>query len=252
MSEDTARQHSKIVRVQREAEEQDAQRYRTELEQTQAQMMMLAREIGDFHARERRQGQRLQEMLDQLKKTYLGVVHSMAQLVESRDQYTRYHLERTRGYASALAQVVAPELAVAEVAHGYLLHDVGKAGVPDAILSKPGPLTSEETRVMRSHPIHGIQIVEPMGFLVEDALAVIRHHHERFDGEGYPDRLRGEKIPLAARIFSVADAFDAMTTDRPYRSAMSNDEAMSRLVAESGQQFDPDVVEAFIELISSE
>ena len=247
MSEAGSTGDSEILRVQREGAEDS---YRNELEQTRAQMMMLAREIGDFHARERRQGNRLQEMLDSLKKTYLGVVHGMAQLVEARDEYTRYHLERTRGYASALAQVIDISLAAPEVAHGYLLHDVGKAGVPDAILSKPGALTNEEKRVMRSHPIHGIQIVEPMGFLVPEALAVIRHHHERFDGDGYPDGLRGERIPLAARIFSVADAFDAMTTDRPYRSALSNEEAVRRLNAESGTQFDPDIVSAFVELMS--
>lgn len=247
MSEAGSTGDSEILRVQRVGEEDN---YRNELEQTRAQMMMLAREIGDFHARERRQSNRLQEMLDSLKKTYLGVVHGMAQLVEARDEYTRYHLERTKGYASALAQVIDVSLAAPEVAHGYLLHDVGKAGVPDAILSKPGALTNEEMRVMRSHPIHGIQIVEPMGFLVPEALEVIRHHHERFDGDGYPDGLRGEGIPLAARIFSVADAFDAMTTDRPYRSALSNEEAVRRLDAESGTQFDPDVVAAFVELMA--
>jgi HD-GYP domain-containing protein (c-di-GMP phosphodiesterase class II) len=128
------------------------------------------------------------------------------------------------------------------LACGFFLHDIGKVGVPEHILCKEGPLSREEWEVMRQHPLIGAQIVEPISFL-RDAVGLIRHHHERFDGTGYPDRLRGDRIPLEARIFAVADSFDAMTSDRPYRAALGWDEAIGELHAESGRQFDPEIVE---------
>ena len=117
---------------------------------------------------------------------------------------------------------------------------------------KPGPLTSEEMTVMRTHPLIGVQIVAPMRRVLDEVtVEVIRHHHERFDGNGYPDGLKGEDIPLSARIFSVVDSFDAMTTNRPYRKALPLDEALTRLRAEAGKQFDPDVVAEFELLMQS-
>ena len=126
------------------------------------------------------------------------------------------------------------------MAYGFFLHDIGKVGIPESILCKAGPLTDLEWIVMQSHPNQGARIVEPIPFMGE-AVEIVRSHHERFDGGGYPRGLRGEEIPLAARIFAIADSFDAMTSDRPYRSALSTDEAVAEIVAGSGTQFDQSV-----------
>lgn len=224
--------------------------YLEELERAKAQLLVIGRDLGEVYRRERKQALKLDEAFDELRQTYLSVVETLAFLVEARDECTRNHLERCREYGLALAGIVSPSLVTPPLEYGFLLHDVGKVGIPEAILSKPTPLTAEELRVMRTHPIVGITVVAPLKrFLGETALAVIRHHHERFDGEGYPDRLKGHEIPIEARIFSVVDAFDAMTSDRPYRKALSFEEAMHRLRSGSGTQFDPDVVAAFEELV---
>jgi Response regulator containing a CheY-like receiver domain and an HD-GYP domain len=131
------------------------------------------------------------------------------------------------------------------------LHDIGKVGIPERILCKTGPLDPSEWEVMRTHPAVGAQIVEPMRFL-GSAVDIVRYHHERLDGSGYPSGLCGSQIPLAARIFSIADSFDAMTSDRPYREAMLIEEALSEVCAGSGTQFDPDVVEVFLEMMAEE
>jgi ribonuclease P protein subunit RPR2 len=127
---------------------------------------------------------------------------------------------------------------------GFLLHDVGKVAIPDAILHKPGPLTDEERRLMQQHPLIGAEIVRGIDFL-GDAAAVVRSHHERWDGNGYPDGLAGEAIPLAARVFAVADVLDALTTDRPYRPASAIADAREMIVADAGRHFDPAAIEAF-------
>jgi HD-GYP domain-containing protein (c-di-GMP phosphodiesterase class II) len=137
--------------------------------------------------------------------------------------------------------------AVPGLASGALLHDVGKIGVPDAILRKPGPLTEEEAALMRSHTEIGSRMLSQVAFL-RDAIPVIRHHHERYDGTGYPDGLQGEDIPMAARIFGLADTFDAMTSDRPYRRALSLDAALDELKKGAGTQFDADVVGCLVRL----
>jgi len=123
------------------------------------------------------------------------------------------------------------------------VHDVGKIGVPDAVLFKPGPLTPQERARIQEHPVLGSQILADV--LGVEQLGWVRHHHERFGGGGYPLGLRGEEIPLAARIFAIADSFDAMTSDRPYRSALSTEDAVAEICAGSGTQFDPNCVEAF-------
>jgi HD-GYP domain-containing protein (c-di-GMP phosphodiesterase class II) len=129
--------------------------------------------------------------------------------------------------------------------HGVLLHDIGKIGIPDAILLKPGPLTPAEWQVMRTHPEIGRRLVERIPFLL-GAVPVVYHHHERWDGTGYPLGLSGEAIPLGARIFAVADAFDAMTVDRPYSRAIGLPEARERIRTSAGSHFDPAVVETFL------
>ena len=128
---------------------------------------------------------------------------------------------------------------------GALLHDVGKIGVPDYILHKPGPLTPEEWDEMKRHPDIGNEMLKDIAFL-SGAAAIVHAHHERFDGKGYPNGLTGEEMPLGARIFNVADAFDAMTTDRPYRKALSVAEAREEVLRNSGTQFDPEVVQSFL------
>ncbi|MCA1841042.1 MAG: HD-GYP domain-containing protein [Actinomycetota bacterium] len=231
--------------------EMDAERL-AELERTKSQLLVFAREISGVYQRERKQAARLNQLMDELRDDYLAIIQTLALTVEAKDEYTRYHLERCREYGMALASAIDPGLATAELQYGFLLHDVGKIGVPESILTKAGPLTLEEMRVMRTHPLIGVQIVSPMRRILNDTtIDVIRYHHERFDGEGYPDRLKGEDIPLGARIFSVVDAFDAMTTDRPYRQALSFEEAVTRLQAGAGTQFDPNVVRSFADLMDS-
>ena len=126
-----------------------------------------------------------------------------------------------------------------------MLHDVGKIGIPDYILQKPGPLTSTERRLMQTHTVLGEQLLRGVTFLQERGLEIVRSHHERWDGRGYPDRRVGDEIPVTARIFAVADALDAMTSDRPYRPALTWAAATREIEAESGAQFDPEVVDAF-------
>ena len=138
-----------------------------------------------------------------------------------------------------------------EIEFGFLLHDAGKVAVPDAILFKPGRLTRAERRIIEQHPITGSEIVRDIGFL-GPARDVIRHHHERWDGGGYPDGLKGDEIPLAARVFAVADTLDALTTNRPYRRASTVAEARVIIVGAGGTQFDPSVVKAFGELSDAE
>ena len=138
-----------------------------------------------------------------------------------------------------------PEAELRDVEHGVMLHDIGKIGIPDSILLKPGPLSSDEWRVMRTHPEIGRRLVEPIPFLA-GAVPIIYHHHERWDGNGYPEGLRGEEIPLGARIFAVADALDAMTFDRPYSRAVTMEAAREEIARCDGTHFDPVVVSTFL------
>jgi ribonuclease P protein subunit RPR2 len=173
---------------------------------------------------------------------------ALAQAIEARDSGTGGHVVRVTKLATAMLALVDPDLAADEqVSFGFLLHDVGKIGVPDAILRKPGPLTLEERAIMDKHPAIGHRIVSEAGFtdVVGD---IVLTHHERWDGGGYPQGLRGEQIPLSTRIFAVADALDAMTDDRVYRAGMSLDDAVIEVVRHSGTQFDPLAVEVLCSL----
>ena len=168
--------------------------------------------------------------------------------LEARDYGTGQHLHRATRLATSCMRLIDAPLALSdEVVRGFMLHDVGKIGVPDYILLKPGPLDYWELEVMRAHPELGLKIAEPGGFS-QETLDVILNHHERWDGFGYPRGLGGDEIPLAARVFSVADAFDAMTSDRPYRSAMSPRDALYIIRSGSGFAFDPEVVDSFLDL----
>jgi ribonuclease P protein subunit RPR2 len=187
-----------------------------------------------------------------LQASYVATVRALANAVEARDAYTGKHAERVAAYGLAIAGAGRFDLGGGpEVEFGFLLHDIGKLAVPDAILFKPGPLTPEERKEIERHPVLGSQILEGIEFL-GDAKLVVRSHHERWDGTGYPDGLAGEDIPLAARVFSVADTYDAITTDRPYRKASDYATAREIIVAESGTHFDPSVVEAFCTIVEAE
>ncbi|HXF36445.1 MAG TPA: HD-GYP domain-containing protein [Actinomycetota bacterium] len=223
-----------------------------ELSSLRAQLVVFARELAMLYRLERERSRELERALQGLRDTYLATMKVLVQVVEAKDATTRGHLDRTQAYGMALARRIDPALAERpELAYGFFLHDIGKVGIPEAILRKRGPLSDAEWEVMRSHPTLGARIVEPMRFLGEAAL-VIRHHHERFDGTGYPGGLRGDAIPLPARIFAVADAFDAMTSDRPYRAPLPRERALGELAAARGTQFDPAVVDAFVDLVDEE
>ena len=183
------------------------------------------------------------EMLD-------SMVAVLAAALEMRDDETGEHAHRVTQLALALAEVVAPELTEdPQLRYGFLLHDIGKIGVPDRILLKPQALTPEEVRLMEQHPMLGAQLVTRTPFLCGLARDVITFHHERWDGNGYPWGTRGEQIPLAARIFALADSFDAMTSDRPYRDSVSVEAALAEIQLHAGRQFDPSLVERFVPLV---
>ena len=181
----------------------------------------------------------------ELKRSYRATVRALANAVEARDAYTGRHAERVAAYGLEIALRAGIDIAHSpEIEFGFLLHDVGKVAVPDAILFKTGRLTGEEYALIAQHPVIGWEILREIDFL-GDAKLVVRHHHERWDGTGYPDRLASEDIPLSARVFAVADTLDALTTDRPYRPASDWAVARTEIRRVGGSQFDPFVVDAF-------
>jgi putative two-component system response regulator len=181
-----------------------------------------------------------------LKKAYEETIGAFAQALEAKDFGTGAHSKRVVRYATELTRELEPSLLEdASLQYGFLLHDVGKIGIPDSILQKPGPLKKEERRVMRTHTVLGAQLLSEVPLLEGGGISVIRSHHERWDGSGYPDLLGGSDIPVGGRIFAVADALDAMTSDRPYRAAFPWETAVDEILVQSGRQFDPDVVDAF-------
>lgn len=220
-----------------------------EMPAVQEQLIVFARELGELYRMERSRSAELESVLQSLQETYLATMKSLATVIEAKDLTTRGHLDRTVSYGLALARRIDPELAESPtLGYGFFLHDIGKVGIPEHILCKTGPLSVAEWNVMRTHPVIGAQIVAPMAFLTT-TVELIRHHHERFDGSGYPDGLRGGDIPLSARIFAVADAFDAMTSDRPYRGSIGIERALGEIRRGTGTQFDPEVVRVFVDMV---
>jgi HD-GYP domain-containing protein (c-di-GMP phosphodiesterase class II) len=190
------------------------------------------------------------QMSEKLETHYTTTLEALAAALEAKDPYTQAHTGRIRDLSLALGVAMkVPSHQRRAVRLGAILHDVGKIGISDTILHKPGPLTESEWKVMQTHPIVGERMLRGIDFLT-DALPVIRHHHERWDGAGYPDRLAGEDIPLGARIVAVCDAFDAMTSDRPYRKAMSHDLACEEILACAGAQFDPNCATLLTEVLA--
>src|SRR5467141_3315565 len=178
-----------------------------------------------------------------------GVLFALARAVEARDRHTIHHAERVGRYAEAIGAAHGLGVEDCELLYqGGVLHDLGKIAIPDAILLKPGPLTSEEFAVMKSHSTEGERICLSLRS-VAHYLPLIRHHHERVDGAGYPDHLYGNEIPLGARIAAIADAFDAMVSDRPYRAGLGEDEAIRRLRQGAGTQWDDALVHLFFDLL---
>ncbi|MHB8670054.1 MAG: HD-GYP domain-containing protein [Acidimicrobiales bacterium] len=213
-------------------------------EALQRQLLIFARDVAQIYRRERGRAEELEQALATMRTAYLETVRSLAFVVEAKDAYTGQHLERCRVYGVALLEAIGVAERYPDAEYGFLLHDAGKVGIPERILGKPGPLSAAEWRVMRTHPLIGHQILADIPFL-RSAAEVVRYHHEMFDGSGYPEGLRGEDIPLPARVFSIVDAFDAMTTDRPYRTALPVDYAVEEIRRMSGSQFDPAIGEVF-------
>jgi response regulator RpfG family c-di-GMP phosphodiesterase len=209
------------------------------------QLLLYARDLR--HLLELERGQRRL-----LESAYRETVTALASALESKDTGTGEHSQRVYRYALELAAGTEPEAADDESSgYGFLLHDIGKIGIPDQILQKAGPLTEAERRLMQTHTVLGEQMLQGVTLLQGGGLEVVRSHHERWDGTGYPDGRQGTEIPVAARIFAVADALDAMTSDRPYRVALPWKRAGKEILSQAGRQFDPAVVRAFANRESS-
>lgn len=189
------------------------------------------------------------DLFQRLEQTNLGIAEALAAALESKDYYTADHARSIADLAVHSGVELGMTLAEArDLKLGAIFHDIGKIAVPDAILDKPGKLTAEEFEIVKAHAIVGEQILSPVPFF-EGVRRIVRHDHERWDGRGYPDGLGGEAIPLGSRIVFVVDSFHAMTSDRPYRKAMVEAEAIGELKSNAGSQFDPAVVEAFIRVL---
>ena len=188
-------------------------------------------------------------LYENLHQAYLQTIRALATAIDTKDHYTYDHSEHVTKYAIAIAE----ELGISkrereEIKEACQLHDIGKIGIHDRILTKPGKLTEEEWKEIKLHPRKGADILEPLDFL-SGVVELVREHHERYNGKGYPNGIKGQKITLGARVMAVADAFDAMTSERPYRGALSRREAIEELKKQSGSQFDPRVLKAFLEVL---
>jgi ribonuclease P protein subunit RPR2 len=203
------------------------------------QLLVYARDLARMIEGERKQRRLLQE-------AYRQTVVALADALEAKDPNTGHHAQRVQLYALTLTEAVdASLLEDPSLEYGFLLHDFGKIAIPDGTLDKPGPLTSEEWALMRSHPQLGADMLSSVALLQGGGLDVVRYHHERWDGGGYPDGRAGFAIPIGARIFALADALDAITSKRPYRDALPWEQALEEIHSGAGRQFDPSVVEAF-------
>ncbi len=189
---------------------------------------------------------KLQQAYRTLKKSHLDSVKVLAEAIDAKDPYTRGHSDRVKRMSLAIAKKMGfSEERLENLEYGALLHDIGKIGIKDEVLQKQAPLSSEEYQYIQEHPLIGVKIVEGVEFF-KDKIPMIRHHHEHYDGNGYPDGLAGEAIPLEARIISLPDAFDAMTSARPHRNIMPLQNVLAELEKFKGKQFDPKVLDIFI------
>jgi ribonuclease P protein subunit RPR2 len=223
---------------------EEVERLRAELAERESHAAekedQLQRYAADLRETFKEERARAQELRD----SYFATVRALTNAVEARDAYTGKHAERVAAYALEIGSAIGQRWAGSpEIEFGFLLHDIGKVAIPDSILHKPEPLTPHERELIQQHPVTGWEIVRQVDFLGA-ASDVVRHHHEHWDGAGYPDGLAGEGIPLTARVFAVADTLDALTTDRPYRPASPFPEARALIQEACGTQFDPQVVAA--------
>jgi len=190
------------------------------------------------------------DLFQNLQKAYIDTLGALTSAIDAKDSYTSGHSQRVTNLSVDLGREVALSREDLEnVRIASLLHDIGKIGIPETILNKPGRLNDEEFEIIKSHTTLGVKILENVEFL-EQVLSIILHHHERFDGKGYPAKISGETIPLGARIITVADTYDAMTSDRPYRKALSAEAALAEIARCKGTQFDPEIAEAFIKMMN--
>jgi putative two-component system response regulator len=188
----------------------------------------------------------LREANEELRRLFMGSIKALAQALEAKDEYTQGHSERVAEVAVGIANYLS--LSESEINDMWLagfLHDIGKIGIQETVLNKPGKLSPSEWQMIQQHPVLAERILCPIEELSE-VIKIVRHHHERYDGSGYPDGLSGSDIPLGARILSVADAYDALTSKRPYRDALSHEDAVAVLEESAGTQFDPVIVRAFL------
>ena len=216
------------------AREQDLARAQQSLEAAYRQAVRYAEDLNTLYTR--------------LQQSVFQSLQVLANALEAKDPYTAGHSQRVAIMARRLALMNGSAPQAHLVAQAGLLHDIGKIGVSESVLRKPGKLTALEWVEMKSHPVVGAEIVAPLDFF-SDGAALIRCHHERFDGSGYPEGLQGEGIPLGARIIAVADVYDALTTDRPYRSRLSVEDALKLLEEMSGHGLDPSLVATFVESV---
>jgi putative nucleotidyltransferase with HDIG domain len=173
-------------------------------------------------------------------------VTSLAYAIDAKDQYTQGHSQKVSAYAALLAEALGlSEAEVDEIRLGAVLHDVGKVGIPEQILNKSGPLNREEWEIMKTHVAYGGRLLEPLGPLARIRKMVL-HHHEFFDGSGYPEALTGTKIPIGARIITIADSYDTITSDRSYKKGRTAEEALAELERCANTQFDPELIAAFV------
>lgn len=197
------------------------------------------------------QTQQLSQLVEELEQAYDTTLVGWSKALELKDKETEGHSQRVTQLALELSQHLglSPEDQL-QIRFGALLHDIGKMGIPDEILQKPGALTLEERIIINEHPVLAHELLKDIAFL-EKALTIPCYHHERWNGKGYPEGLQGEGIPLYARIFAVVDVWDALTTDRPYRKAYSKDDALQIMQDENGQHFDPEILISFLELVNN-
>lgn len=189
---------------------------------------------------------------EEVQRLFISAIESIVLTLQAKDEYTEDHSRRVSAHATAIAaRLSLPEEEIENIRLAALLHDIGKVGTKESILNKPGELTAEEGEHIRSHPLIAVSILEPITPL-KDIITYIKHVHEAYDGSGYPDGLAGEEIPLGARIITVADVFDAMTSPRPYRPAFHPQEVLRHLEEQAGKQFDPLAVEAFLEVYNDD
>jgi HD-GYP domain-containing protein (c-di-GMP phosphodiesterase class II) len=227
--------------------DRNSSRFATNL-QTLANQAAVALERSILLAESRQQARELEAAYRELETTYDHTLVALMSALDARDRETEGHSSRVANIARKLgASLDLTATQIKALERGSLLHDIGKIGISDTILHKPGPLDAAEWKIMRLHPDIGARIVEGIPFL-QDTLAVVRYHQERWDGSGYPVGLSGKDIPYLARIFAVADAFDALTSDRPYRSKIDKEEALQYLREQAGVLFDPQMVQALEKL----